>query len=175
MGTTKIALRMTKANASCINFHCDGFYASGTVQVAINPAHEYKGGKLCFFVKDQLTFVERPAGSVCQHPPKVLHAVTRITRGVRKGLFVVDSANGLGETGVVHVNDADVTAFREHKRSKERFCPRVSMCRFCHDAPSNHVLLPCGHLCVCTNCIAHMRTLCPVCSCKVESKHNVYV
>jgi hypothetical protein len=147
---TKFALRMTKATAACINFHCDGVYASGTVQVALNSPSEYKGGKLCFFVKDKLTFLERPIGSVCQHPPKVLHAVSPITEGVRKSLFVVDTTNGLGEAGVVDVTDTDITAFRDHKRTRERFCPRVQMCCFCQDFPSNHVLIPCGNLCVCT-------------------------
>merc|ERR1719410_1871258 len=41
----KIALRMTQGPSNaCINFHCDGAYATGTVQIALNDESEYKGG-----------------------------------------------------------------------------------------------------------------------------------
>lgn len=79
--------------------------------MAINDPSEYKGGRLCFFVNDQLHVLERPAGSVCQHPRRVLHAVTGLTRGTRKSLFVVDKTNGLGEGDVVSVTEAHVKAF----------------------------------------------------------------
>merc|ERR1712070_561772 len=96
---------------ACINFHCDGSYATGTVQVALNDQTEYSGGRLCFFVNDRLWELDRPAGSVCQHPQKVLHAVTALLEGTRKSLFVVDQRNGLGEGGVVEVTAAHVKAF----------------------------------------------------------------
>mmetsp|Transcript_32826 Transcript_32826/g.71604 ORF Transcript_32826/g.71604 Transcript_32826/m.71604 type:complete len:288 (-) Transcript_32826:276-1139(-) len=108
----KIALRMTRSpSRGCIPFHCDGAYATGTVQVALNDASEYEGGQLCFFVNGALTVLDRPAGSVCQHPPRVLHAVTALTGGTRKSLFVVDERNGLGEGGVVIVTEAQVANF----------------------------------------------------------------
>ena len=81
------------------------------MQVAINDPSEYTGGRLCFFVNDQLHVLERPAGSVCQHPRHVLHAVTALTRGTRKSLFVVDHTNGLGEGNVVTVTKDHVKAF----------------------------------------------------------------
>jgi predicted 2-oxoglutarate/Fe(II)-dependent dioxygenase YbiX len=78
-------MRMTRGPANaCINFHCDGSYASNTVQVALNDPAEYTGGNLCCFVNDQLYVLTRPAGSVCRHPAKVLHAVTALHSGVRK-------------------------------------------------------------------------------------------
>ena len=111
-GSSVIALRMTKAPSNaCINFHCDGEYATQTIQVAINGTDEYTGGRLCFFVKDQMHVLERPAGSVCSHPRNVLHAVTSLAEGIRKSLFVVNSSNGLGERGVVHVNETHVKEF----------------------------------------------------------------
>ena len=114
----KIALRMTKGPSNaCINFHCDGSYATGTVQIALNEPNEYKGGRLCYFVNDQLLSLERPAGSVCQHPAKVLHAVTALTEGTRKSLFVVDTTNGLGEGGIVTVTQQHVDAFQAARAS----------------------------------------------------------
>ena len=92
----KIALRMTKGPSnSCIDFHCDGGYATSTSQIPLNSRSEYVGGKLCFFVNDQVHEVPRPPGSLVQHPPQVLHAVTSVTEGVRKSLFLVDHSNGL--------------------------------------------------------------------------------
>lgn len=113
-GASKIAMRMTRGpSKACINFHCDGGYATGTVQIALNDQTEYKGGRLCFFVNGVLHVLERPVGSVCQHPRGVLHAVTALTEGTRKSLFVVDQSNGLGERGVVEVTSGDVQAFLE--------------------------------------------------------------
>ena len=108
----KIAMRITRGpTKACINFHCDGVYASVTVQIALNDESEYKGGKLCFFANDRLDLLARPAGSMTQHPAKVLHAVTSLTEGTRKSLFVVDEKNGLGEGAVVMVNEKEVKAF----------------------------------------------------------------
>ena len=53
-GDAKYALRMTKASNNCITFHCDGGYATSTSQIPLNDPSEYKGGKLCYFVNDQL-------------------------------------------------------------------------------------------------------------------------
>ena len=114
----KIAMRITRGpTKACINFHCDGGYASVTVQIALNDETEYKGGKLCFFVNDRLDLLARPAGSMTQHPAKVLHAVTSLTEGTRKSLFVVDQENGLGEGAVHMVNEKEVKEFVDMLRS----------------------------------------------------------
>ena len=111
-GASKVALRMTRGlTNSCIDFHCDGTYATSTSQIALNSPDEYKGGNLCFFVNGQLYFVPRKRGSLVQHPTKVLHGVTSVTEGTRKSLFVVDKANGLGEKGVVAATNDHVVAF----------------------------------------------------------------
>jgi hypothetical protein len=116
---SKIVLRMTRGPSnSCINFHCDGGYATGTVQVALNDPTEFSGGRLIFFVNNRLIVPDRIAGSVCQHPRAVLHAVTALGEGTRKSLFVVDQSNGLGEEGVVDVIDAHVQAFVAESREK---------------------------------------------------------
>lgn len=110
----KIAMRITKGPTdACINFHCDGNYATGTVQVALNDPAEYSGGTLCFFLNDQIHELPRPIGSVTQHPAKVLHAVRRLFHGSRKSLFVVDEQNGLGEGTILKVDSEDLHDFEK--------------------------------------------------------------
>ncbi|CAE7366671.1 UBC [Symbiodinium natans] len=177
-GESKIALRMTRGPSNgCINFHCDGGYATGTVQIALSEPSEYQGGRLCFFVNDRLHVLERPAGSMCQHPRAVLHAVTALTGGTRKSLFVVDKCNGLGENGVVVASREDVQEFLELVASREPSdCPQVQMCCMCLARPSACALLPCGHLCVCPVCSvsADLRA-CPVCRSPVQQTARVFV
>lgn len=175
----KFALRMTRGPTNaCINFHCDGGYATGTVQIALNDQTEYSGGRLCFFVNDQLVMLDRPAGSACQHPPGVLHAVTALMEGTRKSLFVVDQQNGLGEGGVVTVTDAHVQAFLDDQaketEANQAKRPRLSNCSVCLVKPSDHVLLPCGHVCLCRKCMQNIHT-CPLCKSEVQSKHKIFV
>ena len=110
-GAAKYALRMTKASNNCITFHCDGVYATSTSQIPLNDRSEYKGGKLCYFVNDQLHFVPRTPGSLVQHPPRVLHGVTRVAEGTRKSFFIVDSTNGLGDKGVVELQADTIVSF----------------------------------------------------------------
>eukprot|EP00985_Skeletonema_marinoi_P018867 scaffold10678_cov130-Skeletonema_marinoi.AAC.4 len=112
----KVALRATRGPTnSCIDFHCDGIYASSTSQMPLNSPTEYKGGHICFFVNDQLHFVPRPIGSLVQHPRNVLHGVTQVTEGMRKSLFIVDRDNGLGEGGVVVLSSDDVASFLAYR------------------------------------------------------------
>ena len=116
-GPAKIALRQTRGPTNaCINFHCDGSYATSTTQIALNEPTEYEGGRLVYFVNDKVHVLERPAGSMVQHPPKVLHGVTSLTSGTRQSLFVVDKANGLGENGVIVVTAEHVGSFFESIR-----------------------------------------------------------
>ena len=108
----KIALRMTRGPTnSCINFHCDGVYATSTSQIPLNSTSEYEGGALYFFVSNQLLKVPRIPGTLVQHPPNVLHGVTSVVHGTRKSLFIVDKSNGLGEKGVVSLTADHVKAF----------------------------------------------------------------
>ena len=123
-GAEKYALRMTKASHNCINFHCDGIYATSTSQIPLNEPSEYKGGKLCYFVNDQLHFVPRTPGSLVQHPPKGLHGVTRVTEGTRKSFFIVDSSNGLGrslDNDVVQLEAETIVSFLA-SMSEKRDC-----------------------------------------------------
>jgi ubiquitin len=171
-GGSKVALRMTRGPTNaCINFHCDGNYATSTSQVALNDPSEYVGGRLVYFVNDVLHVLERPVGSLVQHPPEVLHGVTCLTSGTRKSLFVVDTANGLGETGVVEVSSAHVDGFLRRKEDADF---TAAECVVCQVQKSNHVLIPCGHLCLCDSCVASVRTECPICRCRIRNKQRVF-
>ena len=115
--TPKIALRMTRGPTnSCIDFHCDGGYATSTSQIPLNASSEYKGGQLLFFVNDQIHEVDRPPGSLVQHPPNILHGVTSVTEGTRKSLFLVDHMNGLGHQGVVQLTNGHIVSFLTQRR-----------------------------------------------------------
>ena len=114
----KVALRMTRGpTGACIDFHVDGGYALRTVQIALNDPATYEGGRLVYFnysskdpADDRVDVLERPVGSVVSHE-KALHAVSALTRGERKSLFLVDWENGLGEGGVFAPTMDDVTEF----------------------------------------------------------------
>ena len=110
--TPKIALRMTRGPTnSCIDFHCDGGYATSTSQIPLNASSEYKGGQLLFFVNDQIHEVDRPPGSLVQHG-----WVTSVTEGTRKSLFLVDHMNGLGHQGVVQLTNGHIVSFLTQRR-----------------------------------------------------------
>ena len=84
----KVALRMTKGPTnSCINFHCDGGYATTTSQIPLNATSEYDGGSLCFFVNDHLRVVPRIPGSLVQHKRAILHGVTSVRREGREKVY----------------------------------------------------------------------------------------
>jgi len=181
-GSSKIVLRMTRGpTKACINFHCDGVYAAGTVQVALNDQSEYSGGRLCFYVNGRIMELDRPAGSVCQHPRSVLHAVTALMKGTRRSLFVLDQTNGLSDGAIVDATGAHVQEFLDTHTKKAREeegnaakRPRLSMCSVCLSKPSDHVLLPCGHVCLCSECIPNVH-MCPLCNSAARSRHKIYV
>ena len=169
-GESKVALCMTRGPTNaCIDFHCDGQYATSTSQIALNDPSEYAGGRLVYYVNNFLHVLERPMGSLVQHPPKVLHGETCLTGGTRKSLFVVDKDNDLGEEVVViEVSSAHVDGFR---RSKDH---TVSDCVVCGKWQSSHVLIPCGHLCLCGSCVESITTNCPICRKAIENRQRVF-
>lgn len=175
LSTPRIALRMTKGPSNaCINFHCDGNYATGTVQVALNDPKDYKGGRLCFYVNGCLHILQRPAGSITRHPRSVLHGVSTLLEGTRKSLFVVDPTNGFGGQDVVLVKDQHVEEFLASGASRVEM-PSLQMCCVCLQEPSSHVLLPCGHVSLCDRCAPHIHDTCPTCKSPIQSKHKIFV
>jgi hypothetical protein len=167
------ALRMTRGPTRGTPWHCGRTGTSktetGTVHIALNEPSEYEGGRLCFFVNDQVTELERPAGSVCQYPPDVLHGVTRLTEGTRKSLYVVDagsctesSADQFTPSFTRTVTSDDLAAFAEHRYAL--FDARqVPMCVKCKARPASHAVMPCLDMCLCGEC-ARGVAACPVCN-----------
>jgi ubiquitin-large subunit ribosomal protein L40e len=165
----KIALRMTTGPTNaCIDFHCDGAYATSTSQIALNDPSEYEGGRLCYFVNGVLHVLERPIGSLVQHPPRVLHAVTNLRSGVRKSLFLVDQYNGLGDVDVYTVTQQDVDEFRTDVRL-------ISDCVVCAAEIATHAVIPCGHVPFCQECAGSpLLSTCPICRSPVRQTMRLF-
>jgi hypothetical protein len=53
-----------------------------------------------------------------------------------------------------------------------------TMCVVCFDAPKDHIIVPCGHMCVCASCaqqVAKTRTpTCPVCRAAIQQTVKVF-
>jgi hypothetical protein len=43
-----------------------------------------------------------------------------------------------------------------------------TLCVVCLDAPKDHIVLPCGHMCACGACAQLLRDRCPVCRGPIE-------
>ena len=166
---SKLALRRTEGPVDgCIDFHCDAtshahYTATHTVQIALNDDTEYNGGRLCYFSSQGgLTVTSRPAGTLTSHSAVVLHAVTKLHSGIRYGLFVVDTRNGLGEKDVHHLKTDKVTAIvavanavREaaENAAAEDETTNDKNCCVCMDKGVDSAPVPCGHVCMCWTCL----------------------
>jgi Zinc finger, C3HC4 type (RING finger) len=147
---------------------CDGSYATSTTQIALNDPSEYDGGRLCYFVNEHLHILERPIGSLVQHPPKVLHAVTNLRSGVRKSLFLVDLYNGMGDVDVYTVTQQDVEEFQNTS-------PVPSECVICSDETATHAIVPCGHVPFCRQCVDLRRLkTCPICRAPIRETMRLH-
>lgn len=49
-----------------------------------------------------------------------------------------------------------------------------SNCSVCMDAPADVVLLPCCHICCCSECAERLRGVCPICREGIESMHVTF-
>jgi hypothetical protein len=49
-----------------------------------------------------------------------------------------------------------------------------TMCVVCMDAAKTHIVLPCGHMCVCEACAQLLRDRCPVCRGPIERITQVF-
>ncbi len=80
-----IVVRRCEEHGKLINFHTD--VSLKTLQVPLNGEHEYDGGRLTFVTPEGLVAPRRPAGSATVHDHRIAHGVTKLTDGVRYGLF----------------------------------------------------------------------------------------
>jgi hypothetical protein len=183
----KIALRLTKGPThGCIPFHCDGPNTSSTSQIALNGPNEYQGGNLCFYVNGRVHILDhRPVGSLVQYPPHVLHGVTNSTDGKQKCLYILDQASGMEEEEGEHERDVfqvtvqHVEKFLSLQRQRRRLSSssrsrKIPNCVACGEEVSNHVLVPCGHLCLCSDCIDSF-TCCPKCRTVIKRKQKIHL
>lgn len=108
-----IILRRTQGPIpGCIKFHLDDQYEFNyTVQLTLVNSNTYDGGRLCFVSRDGLVVPERPMNCITIHNSKVLHGVTRLTKGVRYSLFIVDKKTKVGDDQIVTVTQQDVLNF----------------------------------------------------------------
>ena len=100
--------------------------------------------------------------------------------------------NRLGELWMelrAELQEKEKEAERKRKRDDDPFAdvddaslvPPAAMCCICTVTPANMVLLPCGHLCTCHNCVARAidpnddgEDLCPICRKDVDDRVRVY-
>ena len=170
----KFALRHTRGPTdACIAFHCDGGYATYTVQLTL--AEGPAGGRLCFFDHAGLHVQTRRAGSWTAHPCDVWHGVTRLVgAGVRRSLFVLDRSNGLGEHEIHDVDDEDVTTFC-FADPPPTGLREDQICVICKQYPRQYAALPCHHLHYCDACIALLpEGRCATCQAATEGYVRVY-
>ena len=87
-----VKLRRVRARPAgeeyCINFHLD--HAHRTLSVALNDPSEYEGGRIVYLAADGQvhTPVRRP-GTALVHDNTCVHGVTKLTRGTRYHLFLL--------------------------------------------------------------------------------------
>mmetsp|Transcript_41292 Transcript_41292/g.97382 ORF Transcript_41292/g.97382 Transcript_41292/m.97382 type:complete len:394 (+) Transcript_41292:219-1400(+) len=81
----------------CINFHTD--VTKSTMQVALNDEEDCSGGRLVFATDEGLLVPSRTAGSATLHDNTIAHGVSLHTRGVRYGLFFLESVPEVSEPG----------------------------------------------------------------------------
>jgi len=159
-----------------VDFHCeDGENATSTTQIALNDPTEYEGGRLVYFHCDELRVLNRPAGSIVQHSTKVLHGVTALHSGTRQSLFIVDKTNKWGHWGAHHLDGVIDVSMEDLNDFSESGRPKVGDCVVCLTRRSNHVLSPCGHLCLCDCCVTKIRAVCPKCRVPVAFKTKVFL
>ena len=69
----------------------------------VNDESEYEGGRLCFVDRSNgLQVRSRNTGDITVHGNLCLHGVTKLEKGIRYSLFIVNRQNGLGDETVVH-------------------------------------------------------------------------
>ena len=87
----EIILRRCCAYGKFIAFHTD--CSLKTMQVALNDADEYGGGRLTYLTSARgLEAPHRAAGTITIHANDIVHGVSELTRGVRYGLFFIKKA-----------------------------------------------------------------------------------
>lgn len=84
-----VALRRTEATGRWISLHRDP-HTARTVQVPLSGDGECDGGRLFYLLPSgEVRMADRVRGRMLAHDGDVVHGVTALTRGVRRGLYVL--------------------------------------------------------------------------------------
>lgn len=82
-------IKLRRARSGCVPFHTD--YSKRTMQVALNAADEYEGGKVVFATAAGFVVPPRPVGAATVHVNALVHGASRLQRGTRYSLFLCDT------------------------------------------------------------------------------------
>uniref|UniRef100_A0A7S3D9I8 RING-type domain-containing protein n=2 Tax=Palpitomonas bilix TaxID=652834 RepID=A0A7S3D9I8_9EUKA len=61
---------------------------------------------------------------------------------------------------------------RQVRREREE-AETEKQCKICYTNDTSHALLPCGHFCVCEECLPHLRQ-CPICNGDFVDSNRIY-
>lgn len=65
---------------------------------------------------------------------------------------------------------------RERRREmRDPNLPENLVCVVCKQNPREIILLPCGHVCLCEDCVMGIQEACPVCRRLIEKKSVAYI
>jgi predicted 2-oxoglutarate/Fe(II)-dependent dioxygenase YbiX len=78
--------RYSPATRPWMDFHSDR--ASITLNIALNAESEHTGGRLLAVEREAVRFCQRTEGTATVHSSRLLHAVSRMTGGVRYSLIL---------------------------------------------------------------------------------------
>jgi len=82
-------LRRCVAHGKGIAFHIDDF-ASRVLQLSLSNDSEYEGGRLVYAAEGKMHIPERRKGTITVHNNSIVHGVTRLERGVRHSLYLIE-------------------------------------------------------------------------------------
>lgn len=52
---------------------------------------------------------------------------------------------------------------------------QVNSCDICHEGVKTHACMPCGHMCMCSNCSAGTYDHCPICNMDLNFITRIYI
>jgi hypothetical protein len=92
------------------------------------------------------------------------------------GLFILGLTNELKK-----IDGAVIDHFQVHKlektesTKKKKIFRSESNCVICLENPNTHALLPCGHQCLCKNCVLRNIKKCPICCAETYGNTEIKV
>jgi hypothetical protein len=88
-----------------------------------------------------------------------------------KGQVFIDNVKSLGTNRNALTAD---TQAKDHHEEKEDDSPPKVMCRICLEEETRFVVQPCGHFCMCGDCVVQLNH-CPICRAEIESRIHAFL